>query len=608
MNKHNKYDWDLEALLENETLEILFETWIEQKNKILSIFDKFCKHENNFIDWKQENLIFAKLSNRLINYVSNNLNEDVNNEKWISWSQKISNELQDLSQRTSSASNIIIKNKKKIYRYLQNSLLEDYIREYKVFFKNQKHILSPKEEKLLSTQSIVDDGFEEVYSSLVDGTIKFENVVNSQEKIIKIKNAADFSKLLISKDRVLRKNAWYSFHNGYFKYKNLLSQLLYYNYLMLNNNAKIRNYNDYIDQSCNEDEININFVQSIYRNTKKYKKLLRKFEKERHSFIKFKYNIDQIEPWDKGLPLNSNNKKYSIEEIKEIVLKSLSCFGEDYTSIVDKAFNENWISWLPKPNKHSGAYSIGGTLGLSKYYISMNYDTTVNSLYTIAHELGHSLHSYYFNEKQAVNASCEIFYAEISSITNEVLLSLYLLKNESKDINKLEILDELISGFFATTTKQIIFSDFEYQMIDKLNKNQPITYETIKDAYYKANNEYSFVPKSKFYGKKYEPSISTILRISHFYVGNFYVYKYAVGQIPALISAYKIFNNDQTFIRKYKNFLESGSSLSPLDTIKILDIDLEKESTWNESIVIMNKLINEFIKISNKLKNNSLKS
>lgn len=608
MNKISKYDWDLESLLEDESLEILFDKWIEQKNILLSIFAKFCKSEKNFIYWKKENLIFAKISNRLINYVSNNLNEDVNNEKWISWSQKISNEIQDLSQKTSSASNIVIKNKRKINKYLKNPILEDYVREYKNFFKNQKHILSPSEERLLSTQSIVDDGFEEVYSSLTDGTIKFKNVINSNGEIIKIKSAADFSKLLMSKDRVLRKNAWYSFHNGYFKYKNLLSQLLYYNYLMLNNNAKIRKHNDYIDQSCHEDEINNDFIEAIYSNTKKYKKLLRKFENARHAFIKVKYNIDKIEPWDKSLPLNSNNKKYSIEEIQEIILKSLSCFGADYTSIIKKAFNDNWISWLPKPNKHSGAYSIGSTLGLSKYYISMNYDKTINSLYTIAHELGHSLHSYYFNEAQAINASCEIFYAEIASITNEVILSLYLLENESKDLDKLEILDELISGFFATTTRQIIFSDFESQMIGKLNKNMPITYETIRDAYYKANSEYSFVSKSKFYSKKYEPSISTILRISHFYVGNFYVYKYAVGQIPALISAYKIFNNDQKFIEKYKNFLKSGSSLSPLDTIRILDIDLEKESTWNESISIVTKLIDEFIKISNKLKEKILKS
>lgn len=602
MIKANKYDWDLESLLENESLDILFSKWIEQKNIILSFFINFCESEKNFIQWKKENLIFAKLSNRIINYVSNNLNEDVNNEKWISWSQKISNEIQDLSQKTSSISNIIIKNKTVINRYLKNPLLKDYVREYQIFFENQKHILSPKEEKILATQSIIDDGFEEIYSSLTDGTIKFENVIDSNQKSIKIKSVAEFSKLLMSKDRVLRKNAWYSFHNGYFKYKNLLSQLLYYNYLMLNNNAKIRKHSDYIDQSCNEDEISKDFIEAIYSNTKKYKQLLRKFENARHNFIKFKYNIDKIEPWDKGLPLNSNNKKYSIEEIKDIAIKSLSCLGNDYIFVIDKAFNENWISWLPKPNKHSGAYSIGGTLGLSKYYISMNYDKTISSLYTLVHELGHSLHSYYFNEAQLINASCEIFYAEISSITNEVILSLYLLENENKDINKLQILDELITGFFATTTRQIIFSNFEYQMIDKLNNNQPITYETIKDAYYKANDEYSYMPKSKFYSKKYEPSISTILRISHFYVGNFYVYKYAVGQIPALISAYKIFNNDKDFIEKYKNFLKSGSSLSPIDTIKILGIDLEKESTWNETIYIISELINTFIKISNKLK------
>lgn len=596
-----KYDWDLNCLLNNKTLDDLFNEWVKQKDKLLDLYPNFYKTEKNFIEWKKENLIFSKISNRLNNYVSNNLNEDINNPTWIGWSQKLSLAFQEFSQKTSDSSNIVIKNKKLINKYLENPDLKDYVRDYKVFFEKQKHVLSEKEEKLLAAQGIVDDGFEDIFSTLVDGTLKFNNVKNKNGKIIKIKSVADFSRLLTSSDAILRKNSWYSFHDAYFKVKDLLVQTLYYNYLMLNTNSKIRKYKNYIDNACSNDEVKVSFVENLYKNIASFKPLAKQYSSARHDYLKHKYKLNKVEPWDASLEITSVNKKYSIEEVQNIALEALTYFGQDYVDIVKKAFDENWISWLPKPNKHSGAYSIGGTYGLDKYFISMNFDKTISSLYTLVHELGHSMHSYYFNQSQTVNASCEIFYAEISSITNEIILSFHLLEKEKTDIGKLRILDELISNFFATTTRQIIFSNFEYEMISKIDNNLPITYESIRQTYYEVTQKYLETSKMKFFNKKYEASVSTILRIPHFYVGNFYVYKYAIGQIPALIAGYKIYNKDQNFINLYKNFLRSGSSLAPIDTIKLLEIDLEKEDVWKEVFNIINKLVIEFKKLSKKI-------
>jgi oligoendopeptidase F len=236
---------------------------------------------------------------------------------------------------------------------------------------------------------------------------------------------------------------------------------------------------------------------------------------------------------------------------------------------------------MPKENKTTGAYSIGGTSGLSKYFILMNYDESIDSVYTLAHELGHSLNSYYYGIGQKIYQSTSIFCAEVASITNEVLLSHYLLNNADKEKDsktKVFILDQLISGFFATTTRQIIFSNFEYDINELINKDEAITYDVISDKYLKLMDEYIGIKNLKKYSKPpYNYSLATILRISHFYAGNFYVYKYAIGQVVGTIIADKIIKKEPNALENYFKFLKSGTSLSPIETIKLLGIDLYED-------------------------------
>lgn len=601
MNLNNKYDWDLDSLLNGENLDTLYDEWKKQKDYLLKLYPNFYTSLENFVNWKKENLKFEKLSNRLSNYISNNLNEDIVNDKWNSWSQKLSNDWNEFSISTSDSSNIVIKNKKKILQYLKDDRLKEYRRDYNIFFKKQKHVLSLKEEKILSSYSQVEDGYEDVYSTLVDGTIKFNSVKDKNNKDIKINNISDVTFYLKSSDRTLRKNTWYSFNDAYYKNRNLLSTLLYYNYLTLNTSCKIRNYQDYVDATCQDDEITKELILSIYKNVEKYKNLYKKFYGARDNAIKKIFKLDKVEPWDKSLDLSVKQSIYSIEEAKKIAIEALGVYGKEYIEVINKAFEERWISWLPKENKHSGAYSIGGTLGLDKYFISMNFDKTLSSIYTLVHELGHSMHSYYFGKKQAVHCGCEIFYAEIASITNEVLLSLHLLQKENDEKIKIKILDELITGFFATTTRQIIFSNFEYEMVERIKNKEPITYKEIENVYVDMNVKYAGANPKKLRSAKYVQSLSTILRISHFYVGNFYVYKYAVGQIPALISGYKIFNQDKEFINKYFSFLESGNSISPIDTIKLLGIDLYSSEPFEECYKILEELIKQYISLIKKV-------
>jgi oligoendopeptidase F len=250
---------------------------------------------------------------------------------------------------------------------------------------------------------------------------------------------------------------------------------------------------------------------------------------------------------------------------------------------------------LPKQNKHIGAYSIGGTKGLDKFYILMNFDGTYDSVSTLAHEIGHSINSIYYNKAQPVYASTSIFTAEIPSILNETLLGVYMInKYKSNKQIKQNYIREICDNFFNTTTRQIIFSNFEYEANALINEGKPFTKETVKELYKKMILKYSVNKINKKTKPPYTYSDSTILRISHFYAGNFYVYKYAVGQIVAICLANKILNKEKGIMDKFIKFLESGTSRSPLDTIKLLGIDLNKPEPYIEAIEFINKLLKEY--------------
>jgi oligoendopeptidase F len=235
---------------------------------------------------------------------------------------------------------------------------------------------------------------------------------------------------------------------------------------------------------------------------------------------------------------------------------------------------------LPKKNKYSGAYSIGGTYGLDKYYILMNFDESYDSVSTLAHELGHSMNSLYYNKAQKIYADTTIFTAEIPSILNEVLLTMHMIKKSPKLASK--YVKELCDNFFGCTTRQIIFSNFEYEANKLVNEGKPFTSDSLKDIYKQMIGKYQ-KPTKKDIKEPYKFALSTIFRISHFYAGNFYVYKYAIGQIVAICLANKIINKEPKILDKFYVFLKSGVSKSPLETIKLLGIDLMTKEPYDEA-------------------------
>lgn len=596
---NKKYEWDLEDLLKNKSVDELFNEWVAKQKEVLKLYPSFYKTLANFRKWMKLDDELEVIENRLDNYVGNKLNEDLISNQWLGLAQKINIVSNQISSQMSDYENIVIRNKKLIQSYLTKPDLKKYQKAFDDTFKLEPHILSPEVEKALSKISLATGGIGHVFSTLTDSDLKFASVKNKDGKLIEIKTVSDVTRYLKSTDRVLRKNVWISFHSAYDKISNTLAQTLYYTYLKFNSYAKLRNFKDYVDASTFSDEISEEFILNLYKNVEGFKEIHTLYKQQINRLLAKQLKLKKLEPWDGSMDLIAKPINVTIEDTKKIVLEALKPLGEEYLSHIRTAFNERWISWLPKENKLTGAYSIGGIKGLDKFYILMNFDGTMNSVETITHELGHSMNSYYSSKAQEVYVDTRIFYAEIASIATETLLILYLLDKYKKDQKMVNFyLKRLFDNFFASTTRQIEFSNFEYEANKMINNMEPFTADTAKKLYLSMLQKYEKLSKQKAvkFTKKepYKFYLSTILRIPHFYAGNFYVYKYAIGQICGLIVAYKIYNGDKDMLNNFIKFLSSGCSLSPLDTIKLLGIDLNDKKPYQQVREIALNLLKKF--------------
>ncbi|MBQ0045551.1 MAG: oligoendopeptidase F [Mycoplasma sp.] len=597
-----KYNWDLESLLGNKSLEDLFKQWYQTELKLVALVNSFYKTKANFKKWLSLTKETEAIGNRLLMYVMNHNAEELDNPQWIAWQQKIVHVGNELALKTSNWTNLVLENEAKIKSYLKDSDIKDWTREFDLIFKERKHILSKKAELLMTKVSPATTGVNDIFTTLTDSDLKFDDAIDAKGKPHKILTISDAIQLLKEpKDRTLRRNAWISYNKAFNSVKNTLTKTLYYNYLRANKLAQIRNYKNYIDAALENEEVNEKILLAAYKHVASFKSAYNEYRKHRLNLIKKIHHITELEPWDLSLDLSAKKIKVTIEQAKQEVVKALAPLGTNYLKVVNKAFKENWISWLPKAHKTTGAYSIDNTYGLNKYYILMNFDNSSDAVSTIAHEMGHSVCSYYLNHAQTIYTSTDMFVGEVPSILNEMLLNFYWLKKyQNNKTMKLHVLENMLSTFFGCTTRQILFSKFEWEANKLINEGKPFTVSDVERLYLEARKTYEGVSKkalAKINKYPYCLANTGILRIPHFYMNNFYVYKYAIGQVIALVIANEIYNGNKTMLNNYFKFLKAGTSLPPLEIIKLTGIDLNKGDVYQQALMIVNKLIKEFKQI-----------
>ncbi len=595
MNRNNiekKYKWNLEAIYKNS------DEFKKDYNFITNQFSKIKSYENTFL--KSAKLLYelleldAKTSMILEKlYVYTNLYYD--EETINSKAQQLRGKAKNLYEEYEKTISFI---KPKLLT-LDYSTIEKYYQDYeplqkyetilKRIYRYKSHTLDEKQEQLLSDLSKVFNQSSENYEVLKDSDLTLGKIKDENKKVVQLTDS-NYAIYIESKNRNVRKNAFNTLYDSYANFKNTFTSTLngYINELYAL--SKIRNYNSIIDMLVFPDEVTREIYDNLVKTINSRLDIIYKYYDMKKEIL----GLKQLHLYDIYTPLvNIESKDYSYEQAQDIVLKALAILGDDYISILKEGYEKRWVDVYPNKGKRSGAYSGGSYLTYP--YILLNYEKKYSDISTLAHESGHSMHSYYArNNNEYIYGDYTIFVAEVASTVNELLLANYMLVNSKDKKEKLYILDKLLSLYKSTIYRQTMFAEFEEKAFSLVENNQILTSDLLSEEYYKLNQKYfgkNVVIDDKI---RYE-----WLRIPHFYY-DFYVYKYATGLSAATYIANRIINKEENAIEDYKNFLKSGSKLSPIESLKLAKVDLTKKEVIEEAIDYFDKMIDEFKNLINK--------
>lgn len=474
----------------------------------------------------------------------------------------------------------------KINSFLKDEVLKDYLIYLRNILKYKPHTLSEKEERILALQGELSSTASNVFDTLNDADLDFGELEHNGEKTPL--THATFSSFQESQDREIRKNSYNQFYKEYDKHKNTLAELYASQIKQDIFDARIRNYNSVREMELFADDIPVSVYDSLIESVHNALPAL-------HSYYEYcanKLGISDFRQYDKYAPVVKDVKlHHTFDEAIDVLNKALSPLGEEYVSTLTKGLNSRWVDKYENKGKTSGAFSAG--CYISEPYILMNFrDESIESVFTLAHEAGHSMHSYYSRKNNPFqHHDYTIFEAEVASTFNEKLLFNYLMQNESKKEVKAFLLNKDINGFVSTVFRQTMFAEFEHIIHKEAEDGNPTTLELIRNVYKDL--------LKKYFGEKSvleETSDLEALRIPHFY-RSFYVYKYATGMSAAVALSNGVLEGnakgDYTNRDNYLKFLRSGGSRTPIENLKVAGVDMTKPNVVESALKLFAKEVEE---------------
>lgn len=474
----------------------------------------------------------------------------------------------------------------KVARFLDSDKIKPYRHLLCDMLAKKEHTCSQKEEKLLAMASQMADSPSDIFSKFNNADVKFGKVhdEHGDEKEL---TSAGFSVFMESRDRNVRKEAFYALYRQYKSYINTLAASYYGNVKQAVFFANARNYEStlqmYLSGSFIPESVYTNLIDTVNNNLDKM-----------HDYVSLRkktLGVDELHFYDIYAPLTSDyTVKVSYENAKETVLDALKILGDDYVSQVKKGYESGWVDVYENDGKRSGAFSWG-SYGTHPY-IFLNYTETLNDIFTLIHETGHAMHTYYSNETQPYTyAGYKIFVAEVASTCNEVILIDYLLKHSRSDEEKKYLYGHYLEQFKGTLFRQTMFAEFEMITHRMAQDGEVLNAESLCGTYKKLNE--------KYFGKDMvidEEIAYEWARIPHFYTP-FYVYQYATGFSAAVAIATKIINGDKEVLHGYREFLKGGSSMHPIELLSLCKIDMSKPDVIQDALNVFGSLIEDFKKI-----------
>ena len=579
------YKWNVKDLFKSD------EECINELDKVIKDIEVLKKYEgkilassNNLLELLKTDIALSRRIERLYIYAHINNDADTLDTNYKEIFGKVYNAYVKYSEISSYiVPELLQSDYKVVEKYIEeNKELEQYRRLLKDIYKEKEHVLSKEVEGVLASLGSVMSSPEEIYSSLTDSDFKFDDIVVDGKKTELTES--NFSVYLKDKDREVRRQAFESLFKTYREYKNAIASSLKCEVEKNVAVSKLRKFNSSLEATLFSNEIDksvyLNLIETVHNNLDpiyRYWDLKKKILK-----------LDELHIYDTYTELDDKeSKKYSFEEAKELILKIVEPLGETYKNDLSQAFTNKWIDSVNNKGKRGGAYC---TACYDVHpYVLMNYENTLNDVSTLAHELGHAMHYYYACKNQPYqDYEYSIFVAEVASQVNEILLSRYLLDNCKDKNERIKIIDDLLQKYKSTIYRQTMFAEFELFIHEYTEKGNVLTSDTMCNKYYELNKLYFGSNVVVDEDIKYEWE-----RIPHFYM-NFYVWKYATSFAASIYIANEIYDGNTTLRDNYLEFLKLGCSKKPIESLKLVGLDMSKPEVIEKSIEFMNKLLDKY--------------
>lgn len=576
-----KYKWKIEDLYKSDNI------WQEEYDNIIKQIPQINKFKNNL---KPDNLYECfKLSDNIGNkveklYVYANLraNEDSTNTFYQALSDKADSMIVKFQSAVSFIEPEILElDEKELLKFLNNdSNLIQYKHYIENILRNKEHILSTEKEQILAQIYEIEQAPENIYSMINNADMTFPDAEDSKGNKLKLTHGKYIS-YLESQDRVLRKSAFDNYYKQYYNLKNTISAT--YNSSVKKDvfNAHIRNFKSSVEASLFGTNIPVKVYKNLIDTVNKNLNLMHRYIKLRKKCLK----LDNIHMYDLYTPIvEKADTKKNFEDAKETILKALEPLGKNYIDNLKQGLEGGWIDIYENIGKRSGAYAWG-SYGCHPY-VSLNYDNTINSMFTLIHEMGHAMHSHYtWSTQPYIYGDYTIFVAEVASTVNEALLMEYLLNTTTDVTQKKYLLNYFMEQFRGTLFRQTMFAEFELFTHEQAEKGEPLTFDSLCSEYRKLNEKYfgtNIVIDEQI---NWEWS-----RIPHFYTP-FYVYQYATGYSAAIALSQKIlFENGSD---NYIKFLKGGSSDYSINLLKTAGVDMSSSVPVENAMNVFENIIKQ---------------
>jgi len=580
--------WRLEDIYENEDL------FSQDAERLDARMDQFAGLQGTLKDgseallkvmqlYEEMNQIFEKL----YVYANQRNHEDTANAKYQKMSGEMNIVAARLSQVTAWLESEILELDEAVLR--QEMELEPELKKYDWFLiqitRKKAHILDKEKEALMARVGELAQTSSNVFAMFNNADITFPEITDEKGEKRKL-TVGTFISCMESKDRILRQHAFQALYGEYKQYINTLSAAYYGNAKQADFFAKERHYANAMEEALDGSNIPVSVYQNLIETMKKRLPTMYRYVALRKKLLGY----EELHMYDVYVPMvDTPEKKYSFEEAKEMVKRALAPLGEDYQALLQKGFDNRWIDVYENEGKRTGAYSWGayGT----HPYVLLNYHGSLNDVFTLAHEMGHALHSWHSDHKQPyLYAGYKIFVAEVASTCNEALLISDLLKRTNDQTERKYLINYFLDQFKGTMYRQTMFAEFEMLTHDIVSQGGVLTAEQLCELYLTLNK--------KYFGEEMisDPEIAyEWARIPHFYTP-FYVYQYATGFAAAIAISSKILKGEEGIVEKYKQFLSSGSSMDPIDLLKLCDVDMSTPQPVEEALDVFESYLRELEK------------